>query len=132
MTSALASAVTAAAHTAHVLVVVIGFVVVASLLVASRPRRQASPSTHVNDNDRRIAALRSAAGAGRLDTLTSTVTVPLSTTTAQAQPPAHAVTIVAVASVAAAVVHAGVAPAHFGERAVFGLFFVTASLLQLI
>lgn len=37
-----------------------------------------------------------------------------------------------VSSAAAAGVHAAVAPAHFGEGAIFGLFFVGAALLQMV
>ncbi len=99
--------------------------------------RDAGPAADAAPGDpfeARVAALRSAAAAGRLATLEASV--PL--TARPAAPPrplprdvALLLTLAVVTSTAAAGVHAAMGPLHFREATLFGLFFAGAALAQL-
>lgn len=114
------------AHGLHYGVLVVGLL---GMLAMLGPRWIGEPAHGPRDeHERRVAALHTQIAAGSLGTATQAPTTPV----AVAQDPTAAlIPFAVVSSAAAAGVHSAVAPAHFGELLLFGLFFVGSGVLQL-
>jgi hypothetical protein len=120
----------AVAHAVHYAIIVFGLVGVALLLLPQRLHRSRALAPR-DAHERRIRELRDSLAAEAGVAGAGTVTTPDRPTAPVARPSETLLPLAVVSSAAAAGVHAAMAPSHFSEGFLLGLFFALSATAQL-
>lgn len=132
-----ASGATLVAHGLHAAIVAAGLWGLAALLLPQFLGRHGRAVAHPprDEHEARVALLRASIAEQSLGTTVARTLEPPAPTTVpvpleHGRPALLTVPLAAVASLAAAGIHAAVAPSHLDERTLFGAFFIAAAVVQ--